>query len=91
VLVFDLALLGTLVATGGGVGADFFPYLLLLNPTDVFRLANLTGFEAAQAYAGLAGIASGRVFDPAILLGVLMLWVAAPLTLALWVFNRRAT
>ncbi len=89
VLVFDLGLLGALVATGGGVGSEFFPYLLLFNPTDVFRLANLAGFEAAQAYAGLVGVASATFFDPAVLLGVLMIWVAAPLTAALWVFNRR--
>ena len=89
VLVFDLGLLGALVATGGGVGANYFPYLLLCNPTDVFRLANLAGFEAAQAYAGLVGVASAKMFDPAVLLGVLMLWVAAPLTAALWVFSRR--
>ena len=55
----------------------------------MFRLANLAGFEAAQAYAGLVGVTSAKIFDPAVLLGVLTLWVAAPLTAALWVFNRR--
>lgn len=91
VLVYDLALLGLLVATEGGVGADLFPYLLLLNPTDVFRLANLAGFEAAQAYSGLASVAAARVFRPELLLAVLAAWVVIPYAVAAWLFRRRAT
>ena len=41
VLVFDLVLLGVLVATAGHYGGDVFPWLLLLNPTDVFRIMNV--------------------------------------------------
>lgn len=89
VLVFDLALLGILVATQGAVGAEFFPYLLLLNPTDVFRLANLAGFEAAQAYSGLVSVASAQLLQPSLLFGVLLLWIIAPLGLASWLFKRR--
>lgn len=89
VLVYDLALLGLLVGTEGGVGADVFPYLLLLNPTDVFRLANLSGFEAAQAYSGLASVAAARVFRPEWLLAVLVAWVAIPFGFAAWLFRRR--
>jgi Cu-processing system permease protein len=89
VLVFDLGLLGLLVATKGGVGADVFPYLLMLNPTDVFRLANLAGFEAAQAYSGLVSVASAQAFHPSTLLGVLLLWIVVPFGLSAWMFNRR--
>ncbi len=89
VLVFDLGLLGLLAGARGGVAAELFPYLLLLNPTDVFRLANLTGFEAARTQAGLVSIAAEEVFSPGVLLGVLATWVAAPLGLAAWLFRRR--
>lgn len=91
VLVFDLVLLGVLVASEGGIGAEFFPYLLLLNPTDVFRLANLSGFEAAQVYSGVASVASARVFQPGTLLAVLLLWSVVPLGLASFLFSRRST
>ncbi len=90
VLVYDLALLGILVGTQGGVGANLFPYLLLLNPTDVFRLANLSGFEAAQAYSGLASVATARVFRPELLLAVLAAWIVVPFGIAAWLFRRRA-
>ena len=89
VLVFDLALLGILVGTEGRVNAELFRYLLLFNPTDVFRLANLTGFEAAQAATGLASIAAEHRFGAGFLLTVLVAWVAAPLALAGWLFSRR--
>ena len=89
VLVFDLLLLGALVATKGTHGGDWLPYLLLLNPTDVFRLANLAGFEAARNYTGLAAVATGPLFQPSVLAAVLAAWVAVPLGAALWLFQRR--
>lgn len=89
VLVFDLGLLGLLVVTDGAVGASFFPYLLLLNPNDVFRLANLMGFEAAQVQAGLLAVASPNLLSPLLLVGVLGVWVLVPLALAVWLFRRR--
>lgn len=90
VLIFDMVLLGGLVITKGAAGGDWLPYLLLLNPTDVFRLANLAGFEAARNYTGLAHLTStGALFDPLVLTGILSLWVAGPFSLALWLFNRR--
>ena len=90
VLIFDLILLGQLVLTKGASGNDWLPYLLLLNPTDVFRLANLASFEAARHYTGLAHMtATGSSFDSLMLTGVLVAWVVAPLLLALWLFNHR--
>ena len=89
VLVFDLVMLGGLVMSKGAAGGDWLAYLLLLNPTDVFRLANLAGFEAARSYTGLAHMTAGPLFEPVALTGVLILWVIGPLSLALWLFNRR--
>jgi len=89
VLVYDLVLLGMLVATPGGMPAELFPYLLLFNPTDVFRLANLSGFEAAQAYSGLVSASSAQLFRPSLLVGVLLLWIAVPLGMASLLFKHR--
>ncbi|MGM0782642.1 MAG: ABC transporter permease [Pseudomonadota bacterium] len=89
VLVFDLLLLGLLVGTGGEVSQGLFHVLLLLNPADIFRIVNLTFFEAARTQAGLASIGADAAFHPALLLGALLAWVAVPLSLALWIFRRR--
>src|SRR5690606_4183540 len=61
VLVFDLILLALLIGSDAVTAGSWLPYLLLLNPTDCFRLVNLTGFEAAQAYSGLMSIASEAI------------------------------
>lgn len=89
VFVFDLLLLGALVATGGGVGDGVFSYLLLLNPTDVFRLINLSSFEATQVQSGLASIADQGLIKPGILFLSLVMWLIVPYALAVWRFNKR--
>ncbi len=89
VLVFDMLMLGGLVISKGAAGGDWLAYLLLLNPTDVFRLANLAGFAAARSYTGLSHITVGPLFEPAALTAILALWVIGPLSLALWLFKRR--
>ena len=56
VLVFDLLLLGALVATGGKYGGDLFAYLLLLNPADVFRILNVFSLEDVRTLYGLTSV-----------------------------------
>ena len=89
VLIFDLIMLGLLVMSSGNGGGSWLPYLMLLNPTDIFRLANLSGFEATRNYTGLAQVSSETLTDPIILTFMLALWVIIPLLLAIWLFNRR--
>ena len=89
VLVFDMGLLGILVVDQGRmISAPVLEALLFLNPTDLYRLTNLTGFNVSQfsGMAGLAGTASAGI--GALLLGLLV-WIAAPLGLATVFFARR--
>ena len=88
VLVFDLVLLGVLVASKGAVGGGIFPYLLLLNPADIYRLVNLTGFESVAVSSGLASVGAQAQFAVMSLLTALVLWVVVPLGVAAWLFNR---
>jgi len=88
VILFDLALLGLLVADGGQtIAADLFSALLLFNPTDVYRILNLTGSEEVRGYAGLAGMETG--LTPAALGAALGLWILLPMTAAFLRFHRR--
>lgn len=89
VLVFDLLMLGMLVMNKGSEEGEWLSYLLLLNPTDIFRLANIAGFEAARNYTGLTYVTGGPLFEPLALTAVLLIWVVLPLGLAAWLFNRR--
>lgn len=89
VIVYDLALMGMLVASKGGVGADIFPSLLLFNPADAYRLFNLTAFENVRKISGMSGLAASAQFQPAVLLLALIAWVSVPLAAAIGLFNRR--
>lgn len=88
VLIYDMALLGFLVVDQGrSVTAQTLNILLLLNPTDAYRLVNLNG--AAASIAGMGGVASHATVAPATLIAVLIVWIAAPLAAAMLAFARR--
>lgn len=90
VLLYDMGLLGLLVADGGRtVTAEVVNWLLLANPADTYRLFNLTGFDNVSLFAGTAGLAAQVRVSPAVLLAVLAAWVAGPLALASFLFSRR--
>ena len=90
VVLFDMALLAVLVADEGQVvSGELFRVLLLLNPTDVYRMVTLAGSETVGALSGMAGVSAEAAFGSAVLLPVMALWIAAPLGLAGLLFGRK--
>ena len=90
VLLYDMPLLGALVAAQGRtLTSEVVNLLLLLNPADAYRLFNLTGFANVSVFAGMAGLAETLRLPPALLLTALAAWIAVPLTLAAMIFQRR--
>ena len=87
VLVFDLLLLGALVATGGSYGGEAMAYLLLFNPADVFRILNVFSLEDVRTLYGLASVVPSSLGSPAIMGGVMLAWIALPLAIANWRFK----
>ena len=87
VLVFDLLLLGALVATGGQYGGDLFAYLLLLNPADVFRILNVFSLEDVRTLYGLTSVVPPALARPWLMGLVMVAWIAGPLALARWRFK----
>lgn len=87
VLIFDLGLLALLVGGEGQIGRGWLRYLLLANPTDVFRLINTLGFADQAEDSGLIAIGAGFPFP--VLFAVQILWVLLPFLLAQWTFVRR--
>jgi Cu-processing system permease protein len=88
VLVFDLLLLGALVVTGGRYGGEVFPYLLLLNPADVFRVLNIFSLDDVRTLYGLATVFPRALAAPWLLTLVMLAWIAAPLGIAAWRFRK---
>jgi Cu-processing system permease protein len=73
VVLYDLALLGAVVMDGDGAFTQsIFPWVMVANPADAFRLWNIAASDAVALSSGMAGAASA-----------LPAW-AAPLSLLAW-------
>ncbi|KIC13512.1 ABC transporter permease subunit, partial [Leisingera sp. ANG-Vp] len=73
VVLYDLGLLGAVVMDSGGVFTQkIFPWVMVANPADAFRLWNVAASESVALSSGMAGAASA-----------LPGW-AAPVSLLLW-------
>jgi Cu-processing system permease protein len=91
VVIYDLALLGALVADREGVvmTPSVFRVLLVINPADVYRLFNLGDLAGASSLTGMAGIGASAGLGAGVLLPILAAWVIVPLSLATLLFRRR--
>jgi Cu-processing system permease protein len=90
VLIYDMVLLGLLVADGGRtITVAALNWLLLFNPADVYRLFNLTGFANVGPFAGMAAVARDAQLSPPVLLLALAAWIVAPLAAAVILFGRK--
>lgn len=87
VLVFDLLLLGGLVVSGGKYGGEIIPYLLFMNPADIFRILNIFAHEEMKSLYGLATVFPESLSNPWLLTSVMVLWIVAPLGFASWRFK----
>lgn len=90
VLIYDMALLGVLALDQGrSISAAALNVMLLANPTDAYRLINLTGFANVSTFAGMAGLAQTTSLTVPVLLTALLGWTLLPLGLAALAFSRR--
>jgi Cu-processing system permease protein len=87
VLVFDLVLLGLLVVGCGESGSEWFPYLLMFNPADVFRILNIFSLDDVRSLYGLTSIVPAALAKPWLMALVMLGWIAAPLAVATWRFR----
>jgi Cu-processing system permease protein len=84
-----MALLGVLVIDQGRiVSASVLEALLFLNPTDLYRMTNLTGFNVSQ-FSGMAGLVGTTSAGSGLLSAGLLVWIIVPLGLAMMFFARR--
>jgi Cu-processing system permease protein len=90
VLIYDMALLGLLVIDQGRtLPAGAVSALLILNPTDVYRMLTLASFANVSVFSGMAGLAGSATLSPTVLLTALAGWAVVPLTFAVLAFSRR--
>lgn len=89
VLIYDMALLGGLVAAQGrAVPPLLLDLLLVANPTDAYRLLNL-GSGNAGTLSGMGGVAANSRLSAPVMVVALSLWTIVPLGVASFFFSRR--
>ncbi|MCK5041514.1 MAG: ABC transporter permease [Sphingomonadales bacterium] len=89
-VLFDLGLLSILVSdVGSFISAEVFNGLLLLNPTDIFRIINETGAGGTSLVSGMAGLSAKTGLSHTVLWAALGLWIVIPLVLAVRNFKRK--
>ena len=87
IVLYDLGLLGILIADEGGTFTkDVFPWLLAANPADAFRLINMPAETVSVLSSDLG--AAGSVVGTGMALASLMLWPLLTLFAAWLVFRR---
>jgi len=92
VVLYDLALLGALLADAEqAISEQVLTTLLMLNPTDAYRVFNLTSTEGISQAVGLADIAANSGIASGVPLPLLVLgaWVLAAMLATTWMFYRR--
>lgn len=76
VVLYDLVLLAGIVADNGGVFTKtVFPFLVVTNPGDAFRIFNLAAAETSVPMGGFDGLANTLPFSPAYALVALFVWL----------------
>ncbi|AUJ65874.1 nitrous oxidase accessory protein (plasmid) [Aestuarium zhoushanense] len=81
VVLYDLALLGGVIAAGDGAFTRVvFPWLVLGNPADAYRIFNLAALDAAPV-SGIDGLARTMPFPAQITLVAMAIWAVLPLGL----------
>ena len=88
VVIFDLAILATLVSNNDGFEQQSLIQFMMFNPTDLFRLVNLSTLDTSDIN-GILSVAINNSWSTQSLLGLMFVWVVSPLILARTIFNRR--
>ena len=90
VVIYDLGLLGLLLVDARqAMSTSLFTGLLLANPTDAFRVFNMTFFEDVRLAGGLADLGAEAVSGSLAPIWVLALWALGSLAAAAALFHRK--
>lgn len=87
-LAFDLLLLAMLVSGDQNITQQGLTQLMMLNPTDIFRLVNLAGLDHSDVNGALA-IAIKSSLSQQALFTILLGWVLFPLAIATLIFKKK--
>jgi Cu-processing system permease protein len=89
VVLYDLALLGALLASADGVFATVvFPYLLVFNPADAFRVFNMAAIDSGGIATGLAAGGNAMPYPPYLAILSPLFWAVLALGVSTIILKR---
>ena len=89
VLLYDLGLMALLLADKEqSINQNLFTWLMVTNPTDSYRILNLTGVDSVGQVAGMTDLGAKTNLGSTLLLSVMMAWIALPLFLSITKFKK---
>ncbi|PCI87405.1 MAG: hypothetical protein COB24_05955 [Hyphomicrobiales bacterium] len=90
VLLYDMGLLAILAADSEQImSGELVKWLMLINPTDSYRMYNLTSSNETALLSGMAGLSAEHTVSNLMLGLIMALWVVIPLGLAGFILKRR--
>ncbi|MBL1420610.1 MAG: ABC transporter permease [Alphaproteobacteria bacterium] len=90
VLLYDMGLLAILAADSEQImSGELVKWLMLINPTDSYRMYNLTSSNETALLSGMAGLSAEHTVSNLTLGLIMALWVVIPLSLAGFILKRR--
>lgn len=89
VLLYDLGLIGLLLASKGVAGKDIFSVLLFFNPVDLYRILNFLSIGELKVFLGLVSVELPVFMNMPVLWIVSVLWVVLPLIISYYAFRKR--
>lgn len=89
VVIYDLLLLGILLLDQNqSLSPQLFSILMLINPSDSYRILNLASFEGVAQLTGIASIGADNRYPTSLMLGILLAWILVPLMVTMRQFSR---
>ncbi|MEO5360302.1 MAG: ABC transporter permease [Nitrospirota bacterium] len=88
-IIYDLGLVGVLIATKDALTPSALVVMLLLNPVDVYRILNFTTIGEYSVLMGLASVDVPGIIRPSVLWAVTVVWIVVPLLAGYYVFKKR--
>ncbi len=90
IVVYDFMLLGLILADQQQyISAGVLAAMVYLNPTDIYRLFNLTGSESAGLISGMGDLTGTVILPVWSMVIALLAWIVLPLVMAMTIFHRR--
>jgi len=89
VIIYDLLIVGVLVATKGAIPSALVYSLIFLNPVDIYRLTTFVFLKETRVFLGLATLEMPGFINAYMLVLSAGLWIGLPLFGSFYLFRRK--